>query len=210
MAQYKLYYSAGACSMAVHCILNELGQKYELVNANQEGTKTRTPEFLKISPRGMVPVLEIDGTPIFEGGAIITYLCDSHPSALLPKEGMKRAKALEALMFCNSTLHPAYSRAFGAMKMDPSMKDKLLQLACENINKLWAEVDAKLAKQKYLAGDEMTAGDILMMVIASWSGAFGDAIQLPANVRRVVDEIKARPACQAAMQEEGVQQKAAA
>jgi hypothetical protein len=49
-----------------------------------------------------------------------------------------------------------------------------------------------------------------MMVIASWSGAFGDAIQLPANVRRVVDEIKARPACQAAMQEEGVQQKAAA
>lgn len=209
---YKLYYSAGACSMAIHVLLNELNQPYQLVDANKPGTKERTPEFLKISPRGMVPVLEIDGTPVYEGGAILTYLCDTHESTLLPQEGMARAKALEALMFCNSTLHPAYSRAFGAMKMtDPAIpKDKLIALACENINKLWAEVDAKLAKQKYLAGEQLTVGDILMTVIANWSGNFGSAVTLPENVKRVLAEVKARPAYQKALQSEGVEYKAAA
>jgi len=208
---YKLYYSAGSCSMSIHAILNELGQKFELVDANQPGTKTRTAEFLKISPRGTVPVLEIDGTPIHEGGAIITYLCDTHESALLPKSGMARAKALEALMFCNATLHPAYSRAFGAMKQaDPAVKEMLLAAAAENINKLWAEVDGKLGQRKYLAGDAITAGDILMTVNANWSGAFGEAIKIGPNVKRVISEIKSRPAFQKALQTESVDYKVAA
>lgn len=208
---YKLYYSAGACSMAIHVILNEIGCPYELIDANQPGTKTRTAEFLKISPRGMVPVLEIEGVPIHEGGAIITYICDAHQSKLLPAQGLERARALEALMFCNATLHPAYSRAFGAMKQaDPALKDAMLRNACETISKLWAEVDQKLAGQKYLAGDDVTAGDILMTVIANWSGAFGESVQIPANVKRVISEIKSRPAFQKALQAEQVEYKVAA
>lgn len=208
---YKLYYSAGACSMAVHVILNEINQPFELINANQPGTKTRSAEFLKVNPSGAVPVMEIDGTVVKEGGALITYLCDTHKSPLLPQEGLARAKALEALMFCNATLHPNYSRAFGATKQsDPAIKEQLLKAACEGINKLWAETDAKLAKQKYLAGDQITAGDILMTVIAGWSPAFGNAIQIPSNVQRVIDEVHARPAFQKAKQAESAPAKAAA
>lgn len=208
---YKLYYSAGSCSTAINVILHELDQPFELINANQPGSKIRTPEFLKISPRGMVPVLEIDGTRVSEGGAIITYLCDTHPTHLMPEEGLRRAKALEALMFCNATLHPAYSKAFGSMRIeDATIKSFVQKSAIESINTLWREVEAKLAKQKYLAGNEVTVGDILMTVIAGWSGAFGDAIQLPENVKRVTAEIAARPAYQKAKEAEAVNQKAAA
>jgi glutathione S-transferase len=207
---YKLHYSAGSCSTAIHVLLNELNQPYELSNANQDGTKTRKPEFLKISPRGTVPVLEIEGMPIHEGGAIITYLCDTHKSHLLPQTGIPRAKALEALMFCNATLHPAYSRAFIALKQSEGLKEPMLKIAIESINALWREVDAKLAKQKYLAGDEITAGDILMTVIAGWSPMFGESIELPENVQRVTEEIKARPAYLKAKEAESSPQKAAA
>lgn len=198
--------------MAVHAILNEVGQPFELVNANQPDGKNRTAEFLKISPRGMVPCLEIDGTPVFEGGAIITYLCDAHKSPLLPAQGLDRAKALEALMFCNATLHPAYSKAFGAMKSiaDAGAREQAIKSACEGIQKLWDDVDRKLGQQKYLAGNQVTAGDILMTVIANWSGYFGDNIKLGNNVKRVLSEIKARPSMQKAMQAEGVEYKAAA
>ncbi len=208
---YQLYYSAGACSMAINVILNELAQPFDLINANQPNSKSRTPEFLKVSPRGYVPILVVDGTPISEGGAIITYLCDTHPSDLMPKSGIARAKALEALMFCNATLHPAYSKAFGVFKsnFDDATKKQVLDAACEGIQKLWNDVEQKLGSQKYLCGDKVTCADILMTVIANW-GSFEGRVNLGPNVKRLCAEISSRPAYQKALQAEGVEYKAAA
>src|SRR5262249_40965590 len=97
---YKLYYSPGACSMAVHVLLNEIGAPLQLESASTKEGKNRSPEFLKINPRGQVPVLDMDGHIMREGGAILSYLCDKHNSPLLPREGIARADALEWLMFC--------------------------------------------------------------------------------------------------------------
>lgn len=209
---YTLYYSAGSCSTAVHVILNEINQPYALVNVNQPGTKTRTPEFLKISPRGTVPVLEIDGNPVHEGAAIITYLCDTHKSDLIPASGLERARALEALMFCNATLHPAYSRAFAARKeSDEAYKSKAVALAAELTQRLWNEVEEKLGARKFLAGDNMSAGDILMTVIAGWNDVFAGAVKIGPNAMRVIEAVKSRPSYQKALQEQDMaEQKKAA
>lgn len=208
---YQLYYSPGACSMAVNVLLRELNQPFELTNANQPGTKNRTPEFLAVNPRGQVPILVVDGTPISEGGAILTYLCDTHPGALLPQSGIARAQALEGLMFCNSTLHPKYGPAFGALKTKSGAElDAALDQSGEAVQKLWDHVEEKLGKQKYLAGNQITVGDILMTVIANWNGVFGNRVKLGPNVTRVLSEVKSRPAFQQALESEGQTYKAAA
>lgn len=210
---YQLYYSAGACSKAVHVLLNELNQPAEFINANKPGSKERTAEFLAINPRGQVPLLIVDGTPITEGGAIMTYLCDTHPSDLMPKSGIERAKALEALMFCNASMHPAYSPAFAVMKapVDAPIKAAITEMSAKKVQSLYDVVEAKLAKQKYLAGDKFSPADILLAVFAGWNGVYGkDTIKLGPNTQRLVDEVSARPSFQKASETENADQKAAA
>ena len=132
---YTLYYMSGACSLAIHVVLNELGQQLKLENVRVPEGQPRNPEFLKINPRGQVPVLvEEDGNPIREGGAIIAYLLDKHHSPMMPKSGKARAKALEWLMFANATLHPAYGRVFFTMRnvSDQKAKEEMAQLQAKN------------------------------------------------------------------------------
>lgn len=203
---YKLYYKPGACSMAVHIILNELNVPFEAIKQDD----LKAPDFVKLNPRGQIPLLIVDGEPVKEGAAIITYLLDTHANNLMSKSGIERAKALEWLMWCNASLHPACSKIFGLKKpsadiLDAKAKDDLQALFLEQVQSLWDEADARLAKTRYLAGDQVTAADILMAVIANWGvGTPG------ANVKRVLKDVVARPSYQKALAAEQIQYKAAA
>lgn len=208
---YTLYYSPGACSMAVHICLLECGQKPNLENCDLYATP-RNPALAKVNTRGQVPVLKDGEEIIREGAAQMIYLMDKHASPLLPREGAARARALEWLCWANATLHPAYSRAFGAKRVsqDAAVQEAVLDSACQCIQKLWDDAEAHLANSKYLAGNEPTMADILMAVIANWSPYFPGKITLGANVKRVLREMIARPSFQQAMAAEQVDYKAAA
>jgi|ERR1043166_2242959 glutathione S-transferase len=211
---YKLYYSPGACSMAVHVLLNDIGAEFSLEKAAIKEGATQKPEFLKLNPRGQVPVL-VDGDYVMrEGGAILPYLADKHASKLLPREGRARAEALEWLAFANATLHPAYSRAFWINKKVGDLagpnKDVLIQKAAEWISKLWEEVEQRLAKQQYIAGANMTLADVLLTVIANWTGNIPHPVTIGPKTRALFQRVIALPAYQKALQAEGVEYKEAA
>lgn len=206
---YTLYYSPGACSMAVHVVLNELNVEFSLENLS--GGKNRSPEFLKINSLGQVPTLSNNGQIIREGAAILVHLLENNENNLLPKKGKERDAAFEALMFCNATLHPAYGRAFFIMKAveDQKTKDMVLEPIFENINKLWEEVESRLSKTKYLAGDSVTVADILLSVIANWMNS-NDKIKIGARAKKLIKEIASRPAFKKALESEQIEYKAAA
>lgn len=208
---YTLYYLPGTCSMAVHALLNELGQPVKLVNVSVPDGQPRSVEFLKINPRGNVPVLVDGDTVIREGGAIISYLLDKHNSPMLPKSGAERAKALEWLMFANATMHPAYGRVFFLKSTpDSEAKTAITKAAIEKINQLWADVDSQLAKTPFVCGNDVSAADILLSVIANWNHYFSYPITLGDNVKRMIKAVSTRPAFQKALTEETVTYKAAA
>jgi glutathione S-transferase len=209
---YTLYYMPGACSMAVHVVLNELNQPVKLENVSDpSGGSKRPPEFLKVNPRGNVPTLVDDGHVIREGGAIISYLLDKHNSPMLPKSGKERATALEWLMFCNATLHPAYGKAFFALKnFTGDTQEKILSVVIEHINKNWQDVEARLTESPYLCGKECTAADILLTVIANWSSYLPKPVQIGPKAKALFKKVIARPAYQKALTTEKVEYKAAA
>jgi glutathione S-transferase len=210
---YQLYYSPGACSMAIHAVLNELNQKVELKPVSLQNGDTRTPEYLKMNPRGQVPLLLVDGKPMVEGAAMITYLCDTHgPTELLPAKGWERAQALQWLMFANSTLHPAYSRIFGLMRnvKDEAQKAELIGLAINQVQTLWDQIEQELQHKPYLAGSHCTAGDIVTTVIANWGSSFPKPLTFGPKTQAMLKAVSNRLSFRNAMVAEGVEYKAAA
>lgn len=200
---YKLFYKPGACSMAVHVILNELNVPFTAIRQDD----LKAPDFVKLNPRGQVPLLLVDEEPVKEGAAIIAYLLDTHENDLLPKSGIARAKALEWLMWCNASLHPACGRLFwlNRQDFDDATKAELSKIFLAQVQALWDEAEERLAKTKYLAGDRVSAGDILLAVIANWGvGTPG------AHVKRVLRDVVARPAYQKTLAAEQIEYKAAA
>lgn len=208
---YELYTKAGSCSMAVHAIMNELGLSPEIhiMEAGAGANGLKSPEYLKINARGNVPCIVEDGKAMIEGGAIITYLCDTH-GALLPKSGFARAQALQWLMFCNATLHPAYGRTFWiGGNVEASAQDGAMKNARTQIQQLWDYVEGELAKSgnAYLCGAEPTAADFLLTTIANWNPA---AYNFGAKTKALLKNVSSRPSYQKALAAEHVEYKAAA
>jgi glutathione S-transferase len=107
-----LFYSPGACSLAPHIVLEELGLEFErrpvLIAEGQHLSR----EYLKINPRGRVPTLIADGTVITEVPAILPYLASlKRDAGLLPPDGsLDLAKTHEFAGWLSSTLHIAYAQ----------------------------------------------------------------------------------------------------
>lgn len=211
MSSYELYCLSGSCSMAVHVVLNELGQNVTLHMMNRETNQIKSPEFLKINPRGQIPVLVEDGKVLREGAAMIVYLCDKHKSPLMPQSGWERAQALQWLMFGNASLHPTYARTMWLAKNTPEGEFQTDAIAetRKQIQTMWDQVEEHLAAQgtPYLAGNSVTPGDILLTVIANWSPQnynFGP------KTKALFKAVTARPAYQKALAAENIEYKAAA
>ncbi|ANA33393.1 glutathione transferase GstA [Ralstonia mannitolilytica] len=198
----KLYYAAGTCSLAVHIALREVGAKFDLtaVDLAKHLTADGT-DFYTISPRGYVPLLEFsDGSRHTEAAALLQYVADLDPThALIGKAGgAHRLAVIEWLTFISSELH----KGFGPLwhKETPeatrqSTKDKLA--------KRFAELDARLAKQPYLA-ETYSVADAYAFTVLNWSNFLALPMTAYPNVQAYMARVSARPAVQEAMKAEGL------
>ncbi len=204
---YQLFYSPGACSLAVHVALIEVGAQYELLKAADHGEA-----FKKANPSAAVPTLVVDGKPLLEGAAILTYICENAHSPLLPSSGWDRAKALQWLAFANSTMHPRYGALFGHMKaFGAEAKNAPMYAVLEGkIQDAWDLVEAELQGKDYLLGSQITVGDILLAVIANWTPKVTDKVSFGERTKAYLKRITARPSFQQALAAEQVEYKAAA
>ena len=92
----QLYYYPSNASMAPHILLEELGVRYERILVDRTRNAHKTPEYLKLNPNGLIPVLIDEDLVLYETAAICLHLCDRFPSAgLAPAQGTQaRAKVL--------------------------------------------------------------------------------------------------------------------
>jgi glutathione S-transferase len=194
----KLYYKAGACSLASHIALRELGLPFEMVAVDlAKKTTASGADFNAINPKGYVPALELDGGGVLtEGTAVLQYLADRKPAAgLAPANGtLERYRLQEWLGYINSELHKNFSPLF-----NPASTDAAKDGARANLTRRFKYVDAALAGRDYLLGSQFTVADAYLYTVFGWAGHVGIDTSAWKNLQAFHARVGARPAVQAAV-----------
>lgn len=199
----KLYYAPGACSLSPHIVLCEAGLKFEPVKADLKTHKLEQgTDFYSITPKGQVPVLELDnGERLTEGPVIVQYIADQVPDKkLAPAAGtMQRYRLQEWLNFVTSELHKGIGGLF-----NPAMPEEgKAVMRTRALDKLkW--VDAQLEGKDYLMGDAFTVADAYLFTIANWTKNTGIDISGLKHLGAFMKRMSERPAVQQAMKTEGL------
>ncbi|QFU17002.1 glutathione transferase GstA [Microvirga thermotolerans] len=198
----KLYYSAGACSLAPHIVASEAGLPLELDKVN---LRTKTTEsgcdFLSVNPKGYVPALALDnGELLTEATVVIQFLADQAPaSGLLPRSGTReRFRVQEWLSFVASELHKGFAPLWRPVSED------CRRLALDILHRRFAYLERALEGRSYLMGETFTAADAYAFTILNWTHFHKvDLSSYPwtvAYMRRVAN----RPRVRKAMAAEGL------
>ena len=199
----KLYYSPGACSLAPHIVLNELGQSYDLEKVDLGAKKTASgSDFNAVNSKGQVPTLEFaDGQRLTEVSTILQYLADKAKNTdLLPAFGsMERYRAMETLNFVASELHKGIGGLF-----NPAMPEDGKKAIIARVNRHLAWLDKQLAQRPYLLGDSYSVADAYAFTVLGWTKHVNIDLSPYAHIVAYLDRVGQRPAVQAALKKEGL------
>ena len=199
----KLYYSAGACSLAAHIALEEAGLKYEAISAP---TKTKLlpdgSDYRQVNPLGYVPYLVLDdGQALRECAIVCQYVADQAPAKkLIPACGSMARYQLQMWMhFIATELHKGFSPLF-----NPAMPDEAKKISLARLQDRLKFVDGELAGKTYLMGTDFTVADGYLFTVTNWAQPMKIDLSPFANLLAWRERVAARPAVQAAMKAEGL------
>lgn len=200
----KLYYSPGACSLASHITLREIGQPFGLERVDLASKTTETgADYTQITDKGQVPALEMpDGGVLTEGAAILQFIAD-HAGAtqLAPQAGsVARARVQEMLNFCASELHKAFGPLFNAAAPQAA-KDAAPAAVARHFD--WLEKRLSDGRA-HLTGEAFTVADAYVFVVAGWAGPTGIGLDRWPKLAAFLDRVRARPTVKAALAVEGL------
>jgi glutathione S-transferase len=199
----KLYYTPGACSLSPHIALLEAGLPYDLVKVDLRAKKLENgDDFLKVNPKGQVPVLALDsGELITEGPVIIQMIADKATGKNLApaRDSADRYKLLEWLNFITTELH----KSFGPM-FSPVLADEAKAFFKDRVMGKFKYVESQLAGRDYLMGSQFTVADGYLFTMLSWADRLKfDLSEMP-NLLAYKARVGARPKVQEALTKEGL------
>lgn len=204
----KLYFAPDTCALSPLIVLNELGLPFALVRVDNKSKRTEDGrDFRTISPKGYVPVLELDdGERLTEGPVISQYLADLQPAArLAPANGtFERVRLQEWLNFISTEIHKTFGPLFNA-----DMPDAAKAIFRDKLQQRYDYVDASLSRRDGLLGAGFSAADAYLFTVTRWLGRVDlDVARWPA-LAAFMERTRARPAVAAAVASEREVRKAA-
>jgi len=173
----RLYFSPGACSMAAHIALEEASASFEAIPVLLAKGENRSAGYLAVNPRGLVPVLEVDGEYLTEAVAILLYIARRFPEAnLLPATGtMQEARVFEWLAFLTNTVHVAYAALWRPRRFtdDEAAAEIIAEGARGRIDALNRDIEKKMETRSFAIGSEYSVADPFLLVFFRWANRVG-------------------------------------
>ena len=162
----KLFYAPGACSLAPHIALEELGLPYKTERVDlRTHTYGKGIDYYSVNPKGYVPVLELDsGERLTEVAVILQYIADRKPGTLAPAFGsIERYRTMEWLNFIATEIHKGLAPLW-----KPTTPDAYRSVVLHTVAGRFDHVVDALGDKPYLTGEQFTIADAYLFTIVNW------------------------------------------
>lgn len=211
---YRLYYSPGACSLAVHVVLEEIGTPYTLQEVSVARAETQQSAYLALNPKGRVPALAIPSETklLTELPAILVYLARQRPQAnLLPiASAVEEARAHEWLEWLSGWVHGV---GYGGIwrperfcAQDTSAHEAIRANGRRVVEEAYATIERTLGDgREWSLPSGYTIVDPFLLVLYRWGNRIG--LGMRANYAAwtaLAERTLERPAVQRALAREGI------
>ncbi|KAK0485019.1 glutathione S-transferase [Armillaria novae-zelandiae] len=199
----KLYGSPfSTCTKRVATVLYEKKVPFEIYSINLAAGEHKTSSFLEKQPFGVVPYIDDDGFILYESRAISRYIAlkyESQGTKLIPTDDLKKIALFEQAASIEQSSFDPYATAVGMEKIIKPRKgiqanEATVEAALTSLSAKLDAYDVILAKQKYLAGDDLTLADLFHIpwgVLLAVAGS--DIMESKPNVARWWKDITSRP-----------------
>ena len=174
----------------------ELGLDFQRTEAGGAFGLVKTPEYLRLNPNSLVPVIEDDGFVLWESNTIVRYLCASRGAALYPSDLREHFDAERGMDWQQTTFNPASRSGFWQLIRTPAAEQNQAVIAQSNaaVEALMATLDAHLAGHSFMVGEAFSMADIpLALEVHRWFG-LPQTRQARPNIERWYSTLQARPA----------------
>ncbi|MEO5671458.1 MAG: glutathione S-transferase family protein [Ramlibacter sp.] len=176
----QLHYYPSTASMVPHIVLEEIGLPYERVLVDRAVGRHKAPEYLRLNPNGLIPVLTDGDLVLYETAAIVLYLCDKYADAgLAPALGSAdRAHFYKWLAWLTNTLQAGLIVYFYPERwMNEGNAVGVAELkshAERRIGVMLDQLDAQLASHgaPWFTGDAYCALDAYVFTLCRWTRNF--------------------------------------
>ena len=197
----KFYYSAAPNPTKIALFLEETGLPHEAIPVDTRKGDQHKPEYLAINPNAKVPAIVDGDAVVFDSSAILLYLAEKTGKFLPEKTDKARGELLSWMMFVASGVGPYSGQSVHFRNYAPEKLPYAINRYAFEAQRPFGILDKRLATRKYMLGDTYTIVD---MNVWGWARLIPNVLGEGGwakfgNLKRLVDEINARPAAQRAL-----------
>jgi glutathione S-transferase len=186
----KLYYAAHTCALATHILLEEVGADYSAVRIDFDKGQQRSPDYLKVNPKGRVPALVTDKGILTETPAMLVFVAQSFPklNLALIDDPFAFAQVQAFNSYLCSHLHVAHAHRMRGSRWvdadDTHSIEAMQRKVPESVGGAFEHIEKDVLKGPWVMGERYTICDAYLFTLAQWLEKDG---VVPSHIPKVVD-----------------------
>ncbi|MBO9097709.1 MULTISPECIES: glutathione S-transferase family protein [unclassified Rhizobium] len=198
-----LYYSPGSCALASLIAMEESGIAYEPRRIDLSKGDQKTPEYLKLNPKGRVPTLVTERGVITETPAILAYISQvSRNVRLAPLDDSFAFAVMQAFNnYLSSTVHVnhAHGRRGSRWSDDAAAIETMKAKVSQTMTESFVLIEDQLLAGPWVLGGNYSVADGYLFTVASWLPGDGVDMDLFPKVKAHGERMRDRAAVQQAL-----------
>lgn len=186
----KLFYAAHTCSLATHILLEEVGADYSTVRIDFASDQQRSPDYLKVNPKGRVPALVTGRGVLTETPAMLAFVAQSFPARnlALMDDAFAFARVQAFNSYLCSSLHVAHAHRMRGPRWvdagDAAAIAAMQRKVPQSVGEGFALIEHEMLEGPWVMGERYTICDPYLFTLAQWLEK--DGVD-PARIPRVID-----------------------